>query len=94
MATFSVTNIIDANTIQVTPNWKWGDNSGSFVKIVGYNPPNATATAFTISKLKTLLHGKSIELKNPSHVNQGTITCYVYLNEIDVSKYFPELQPT
>lgn len=93
MATFSVKNIIDGNTIEITPNWKWGENSGSTVKIAGYNPPNATNAAFTVSKLNTLLMGKPIELKNPTEVSTNIITCHVFLNEVDISKYFPELQP-
>jgi len=44
-----------------------------------------------------LLKDKSVELKSPSHVHRDevvkdyTIYCSVYLNDIDISQYFPEL---
>lgn len=91
---FTVTNIIDSNTIQVAPGWKWEKYEGALVKIKGYVSSPAS-NPFTISKLKALILNKPVELKNPTMVNTipaNTIECSVILNGIDVAQYFPELK--
>jgi hypothetical protein len=52
--------------------------------------------SFVINKLNTLINNSLIELKNPLHSNEENgkkiISCSVYLNNIDISHYFPELK--
>jgi len=87
---FTVININDDGIIKIIPKWKWIDIYGDLVKIEGIDI-NFEARAFTIDKLKTILLLQSVELKNPKQVEDQIIYCSVFLNEIDISIYFPEL---
>ena len=94
---FNVVKIINGNTIQVSPGWKWGEFSGSQIKINGYNVPGSQYDSFAVSKLTTLIMGKPIDLKNPLSVKKEEaggeiLTCSVFLNDVDISQYFPELK--
>jgi hypothetical protein len=97
MALFTVTDIIDGNTIRVS-GWSWNNLEGERVRIAGFNPQGADYIAFAKNKLQTLLKDKKVELKNVISSEKGTkekddlITCSVYLNDIDISQYFPELK--
>jgi endonuclease YncB( thermonuclease family) len=89
---FSVIKIIDGNTIQVSPNWKWKEASGDYVKIEGYSKPSLAYEELAITKLNTLIANQQVELNNPKEVSGNVITCSVYLNRIDITQYFPELK--
>ena len=95
MALFKITDIIDGNTIQVE-GWKWGDFRGKRVRIQGYNITGQDKQSFAKMKLETLLNGEQIELKNVVTADKGEsgddlLYCSVFLNDIDISQYFPEL---
>lgn len=93
---FKVINIIDANTIQVEPNWNWRTSTGRLVQIVGYKVSDAQYSSFVISRLNTLIKGKQIALKNPINVierpGENILFCSVYLNDVDITQYFPEFK--
>lgn len=98
MALFKVLNIIDGNTIE-TDGWKWGeDYAGKNVRIAGYKISDQQHNDFAKRKLIVLLEGKSVELRNPSDPSKGTgtgsdlVTASVYLNDVDIAQYFPELK--
>ena len=96
MAFFTVVDIINGNTIQVQPGWVWGNSKGDLVQINGYKL-SSQYDSFAKNKLITLIKGKQIELKNATVVSKDSnnievIFCSVFLNEIDVSQYFPELK--
>lgn len=97
MALFKVTNIIDGCTIEVA-GWAWGDYAGKVVKIQGYTIKDEKHNSFAKGKLQILLNGKMVELKNvvraekQSGDNSDILYCSVYLNDIDISMYFPELK--
>lgn len=99
MATFKVIDIIDGNTIKVS-SWKWREYSGKRVRIVGYNIPDRDVyPTYAKDKLKTILEGKTIELKGvigverpvPDKLNDDLIKCSVFLDEINIANYFREL---
>lgn len=99
MALFKVEEIINGNTIKVLEGWKWNGYLGKIVKVEGYSvPDNDWTKTYTESKLKNLLEGKAVELKSVSKVdkddklNDNVIFCHVFLNEIDISTYFEELE--
>ena len=90
---FKVTDIIDGNTIEVSPQWKWNDKIGNVVKVLGYPTPDEQTTPFVKNKLSTLILNKDIDLKNPTTINiNNQILAYVYLNGINIASYFPELK--
>lgn len=39
MPTFRVTSIIDGDTFEVSPEWKWNDETGTRVRPAGYDVP-------------------------------------------------------
>jgi hypothetical protein len=96
MPLFKVTNIIDGNTIEVA-GWQWGDYAGKLIKVADYKI-SPKYNDFAKSKLMTLILGKEVELKNPTDVTKGTepnsdvLHCSIFLNEVNISLYFPELQ--
>lgn len=94
-ALFTVNQVINSTTIRVNPGWKWNNVEGSLVKIKGIkDSPNYNT--LTVHRLNSLLIGKPVELKNASQtiaLHDGTaVFCSVYLNEIDISQYFPEVK--
>ena len=96
MALFKVTNIIDGTTIEVV-GWAWGDYAGRLVKVEGYTIKDPQHEAFAKGKLNILLNDKMVELKNVIRAekrqgdNNDIIHCSVFLNDIDIAQYFPEL---
>lgn len=98
MASFKIISIVNGNTIE-TEGWKWGeDYEGKLVKIAGYKIDSKEQDAFAKRKLEVLLLGKSVELRGPLEAvkgineNEDIVTASVYLNEVDISQYFPELK--
>lgn len=106
MSTFSIKRIVNGNTIQVTNSWIWADKKGSYVRILGYDI-NSQNDGFAAGKLRTLFgENAAIELKNPKKVEgaglmllgsldappDNILYCSVYLNEVDIAQYFPELK--
>ena len=43
MPTFIVTSIIDGDTFEVSPQWKWNGTTGTRVRPTGYNAPELHA---------------------------------------------------
>lgn len=94
MAAFKVVSIVDGNTIKVDPAWSWDRFTGNIVKLnsTPFGFFNTDTNPILKSRLINLLQNQMVELKNPSQGNgAGELYCQVFLNGIDVLKYFPEL---
>lgn len=91
MAQFKVTNIIDGDTFDVSPGWKWNDNTGSRVRPAGYDAPEMSERGGQAAKdkLTSLLYGKSVELGEAYRVDRGRLVCKVLLNGVNLVNYFP-----
>jgi hypothetical protein len=94
---FRVTEIINANTIKISPRWAWEGYAGEFIKIKNFNTTSVDVSNFIKTKLSNLLLNKEVELKNPTNATKGAnnndeITVNVYLNGVDISVYFPEMR--
>jgi len=89
---FKVTNVIDGNTLEVSPPWKWNDQSGIRVKAAGYTTPEEGQIGHQVAKkrLRTLLSGKETELKNFVDIDYDRLVCNVYFNGKNLADYFPE----
>jgi hypothetical protein len=89
---FKVINIIDGDTIRVSPNWILGDNKGNIVKVKGYNTPTEDNQSHAIKKLSNLLKDKEIELNNARMFEpySEALLSSVFLNGVDIATYFPE----
>lgn len=92
MATFKVIEIIDADTIKVSPNWIFKERKGDIVKILGYNTPPEGYQLMATSRLKNLIYQKDIELKDAQFFNPDShaLFCRVYFNNVDIAKYFTD----
>jgi len=82
MAVFTVSSVIDGDTFDVVNGWKWNDETGSRVR-----PANLDAAELdekggltAKQKLKNLIEGKKVELKNVVNLSYGRLVCDVYYN--------------
>jgi len=93
MNSWKVIEILGGNKIKVLPNWRWNEKSGHAVVIIGYSVslpdiPNEVAETLAKKRLATTILNKEIVLKNPVSVEGGVLHCEVYLNDINIAKYF------
>ncbi len=88
----TVSRIIDGDTFQVTPNWKWGFKYGDRVRPTGYNTPERGQPGFESAtlKLKKLILGQKVRLWNPVKLSYGRLLCQVYFQGRELSTFFPE----
>ena len=89
---FKVIKVIDGDTFTVSPNWHYENNSGDIVRPTGYNSPEQGQYGFEEAKekLRMLIEGKNVELKNPIKITYGRLLCDVYYNGRQLADYFPE----
>jgi hypothetical protein len=94
---FKVTDIIDACSIRVAPQWKYSNGGVEFVddklKIIGLNvDPSNT---YIKQRLTSFLLGREVDLINPvllsADPNTIRIACNVLMDNTDITYYFPEL---
>lgn len=94
MSTFTVTSIIDGDTFDVSPQWKWNGQSGSRVRPTGYNAPelHAHGGQAAKNKLAKLIQGEAVYLRAAHRVDRGRLVCEVYFRNRYLADYFPEYQ--
>lgn len=82
MTSFTVIKIIDGDSFEVSPNWKWNDQTGSAIRAYGYDTPeeNDLGHQTAENKLTELILNKEVELKNPVRITYGRLLCNVYHN--------------
>ena len=95
---YKVTNVININTFEVMPPWKWEDQKGIRVRPFGYYPPEEEQVGYRRAedKLKSLLSGREVELKNFVDVDYDCLVCDVILdgrNLIDILPEYKEKSP-
>jgi len=90
MSTFTVTRIIDGDTFDVTPQWKWNGQTGSRVRPTGYNAPEMGTYGGQAAKdkLSNLVLGKAVELGSAYKVDRGRLVCDVYYRGRNLADYF------
>ncbi|WP_447602894.1 thermonuclease family protein [Nitrospira sp. Nam80] len=91
MALFTVTQIIDGDTFEVNPDWKWQQQTGDRVRPTGYDAPemNTLAGRMANDKLATLIIGKQVQLGPAYKIDTGRLVCDVYFNGKKLEEYFP-----
>ena len=94
MAEFKVNNIIDGDTFDVYPQWRWNGQSGSRVRPTGYDAPEINTISGQKAKenLTRLIFGKNVELGTAYRIDRGRIVCDVYFSSKNLAGYFPEYQ--
>ena len=94
MPAFTVTSIIDGDTFEVSPQWKWNGANGTRVRPVGYDAPELHAYGGQEAKneLSRLIYGQHIELRKAYKVDRGRLVCEVYFKNKSLADYFPAYQ--
>ena len=89
---YKVTEVIDGDTFKVTPSWKWNGKSGHTVRARGYDTPERGEPGYrkAKTKLKNLIEGEKVDLKNAIKITYGRLLCDVYYNGKNLKKYFPK----
>ena len=92
MPMFSVIRVIDGDTFEVSPQWRWQGQTGTRVRPTGYDAPELAEYGGLAAKnrLETLVLGKQIELGSAYRVDRGRLVCDVYFLGNALSNYFPE----
>ena len=94
MPIFTVTSIIDGDTFEVSPLWKWNGETGTRVRPAGYNAPelNAYGGHAAKEKLSSLIYGKQVELGTAHRIDRGRLVCEGFFRNTNLADYFPEWQ--
>ena len=87
---FKVIRIIDGDTFEISPNWKWNDQEGSAVRVNGYDTPELGQVGYQAAKdkLARLILGKDVELKNAIKITYGRLLCDIYCQGKNLADYF------
>lgn len=87
---FKVTKIIDGDTFEVSPNWKWDGQEGNVVRPRGYDAPELGHLGYQVAKdrLVNLILNKEVELKNPVKLTYDRLLCDVYYQGRKLAEYF------
>lgn len=82
MSTFTVTNVVDGDTFDVSPAWSWRGNTGARIRPTGYDAPEMSTFAGLVAKqrLTSLLLNKPVELRSAYDIDRGRLVCDVFLN--------------
>ena len=82
--------VVDGDTIRVSPVWKWNGHSGDVVRILGYDAPEKGTPGYAAAKRKlaSLVLGKTVVLRNPIKLTYGRLLCQVYVGKTNVAAHF------
>jgi endonuclease YncB( thermonuclease family) len=92
MAEFKVVNIIDGDTFDVSPFWKWSGQTGDRVRPTGYDAPemNTLGAQSAKDKLANLIKGESVTLGSAYRIDRGRLVCDVFFKGRNLADYFPK----
>ena len=92
MPQFTVISVVDGDTFDVTPEWKWNGETGTRVRPAGYDAPELHEYGGQAAKdkLTKLIHGRQVELGPAYKIDRGRLVCEVYLGNRNLAAYFPE----
>lgn len=92
MPAFMVTSIIDGDTFEVTPLWKWSGETGTRVRPAGYDAPELHEFGGQAAKdkLTRLIYGEQVDLRTAHKIDRGRLVCEVYFKHNNLADYLPE----
>jgi endonuclease YncB( thermonuclease family) len=90
MAKFNVIRIVDGDTFDVSPDWRWNGTSGNRVRPAGYDAAEIGTRGGTAATqaLAGLTLGKTVELGTAYRVDRGRLVCEVFFNGHNLKDYF------
>jgi endonuclease YncB( thermonuclease family) len=94
VANFRVTNIVDGDTFDVSPGWRWEGQTGNRVRPTGFDAPEMGTFAGDQAKQKLarILYGQTVEIGSAHRVDRGRLVCDVFYQGKKLAEYFPEYQ--
>jgi len=94
MPVFTVTKIIDGDTFEVSPQWKWSGQTGTRVRPAGYDAPELPSGKGNKAKaeLTVLIEDEQVELREAYKVDHGRLVCDVFFQGKNLTDYFPEFE--
>ncbi|MFH1653721.1 MAG: hypothetical protein ABIE74_06660 [Pseudomonadota bacterium] len=89
---FMVTKIIDEDTFEVTPEWKWKWHSGKRVKLKDLQMGIQSESGYknSISKLAKMILGRCVILQNAVNIKRGRLLCEAFYNGINIGEALPK----
>ena len=89
MHAFTVTNVVDGDTFDVSPNWLWSGESGNRIRPTGYDAPEMGTIGGLAAKarLMQLIFGKTVELGSAYKIDRGRLVCDVYFQGRNLADY-------
>ncbi len=92
MVMFTVTQVVDGDTFDVSPNWEWNGESGSRVRPAGYDAPELDEPGGQAAAtwLRNLILYKKVELGKAYRVDRGRLVCEVYLKGKNLARYWKD----
>ena len=94
MPAFTVASVIDGDTFEVSPQWKWNGQTGTRVRPAGYDAPELYAYNGQAAKdrLARMILGGQVDLRTAQKVDRGRLVCEVHFRNKNLADYFPEYQ--
>ena len=94
MPAFTVTSVIDGDTFEVSPQWKWNGQIGTRVRPAGYDAPELHAYNGLAAKdrLSRMILGGQVALQAAHKIGRGRLVCDVQFRNKNLADYFPEYQ--
>lgn len=92
MAEFRVVNIVDGDTFEVSPQWRWSGQDGAHVRPTGYDAPELHEYGGQAAKekLSRLVLGEQVELRVAHKIDRGRLVCDVYFKGRNLADFFPD----
>lgn len=90
MTEFKVVSIVDGDTFDVDPGWKWNSENGKRIRPTGYDAAEIGSRAGQLAteKLAGLILNQKVELRKAHRVDRGRLVCDVFFQGRDLASYF------
>ncbi len=90
MPNFTVTQIVDGDTFDVSPSWIWSNQTGDRVRPAGYDAPEVgtPGAAAATARLSQLILNQQIELREAHRIDRGRLVCEVHYRGRNLKDYF------
>ena len=90
MSEFTVVSVVDGDTFDVSPNWKWGGETGSRARPTGFDAAEIGSRGGQSAKerLTRLILNQTVDLKKAYRVDRGRLVCDVFFGGRHLASYF------
>lgn len=78
----TVTQVIDGDTFDISPGWRWRNQEGSRIRIANYDAPELHAPGGSAAKsgLERLILRQTVSIGDGYTVDRGRLVCDVFVN--------------